>query len=283
MTDTNQANKSIETEKTKSEISFEWAETSLPFLAGLFIVVLLAIYFSKFNEGFGDNNAFGTFGDFIGGALNPLLGFLTVWLLIKSIRFQIDELKLTRLELQETRAELSRTAEANESSAKIQELSVKIQQTNLIQPILNHHLNSTLQRELDNSLALSLEMYQNQPKGFIANGNRSSLKSLLEFPKVRAEELIARGFLKSPQYQQNLNFLINKYLQIISAALHVLRQMQAYDIHPFTYYEAVDNITDKLNRLSVLLDSPIDNETARNLVNKYLTEIEKFTEQPKTE
>jgi hypothetical protein len=101
MTDTNQANKSIETEKTKSEISFEWAEKWMPIIAMMFFVLLLGFYFGNFNSGFGDANAFGTFGDFVGGALNPLLGFLTVWLLIKSIRFQIDELRLTRNELTE--------------------------------------------------------------------------------------------------------------------------------------------------------------------------------------
>jgi hypothetical protein len=105
MTDQTTANNSAVTENSKFEVKFEMLAKWLPRLAVFSIVVLLGVYFGNFkvfmgNDVFGDNNAFGTFGDFIGGALNPILGFLTVVLLIASIRFQIDELKLTRQEMQ---------------------------------------------------------------------------------------------------------------------------------------------------------------------------------------
>lgn len=94
-------------QKTESERRFERAAKWLPRIAVLLTLILLGIYFGNFkvflgNNVFGDNNAFGTFGDFLGGALNPILGFLTVWLLITSIRFQMEELRYTRVEIQES-------------------------------------------------------------------------------------------------------------------------------------------------------------------------------------
>jgi hypothetical protein len=100
--------------ETPVETSFAWAEKWLPVFAAGFFTILLGVYFYHFRGELGDNNAFGTFGDFVGGALNPILGFFTVWLLIKSIRFQIQELAATR-------AELKRATNASEATAKIQQ------------------------------------------------------------------------------------------------------------------------------------------------------------------
>ncbi|MDP4488902.1 hypothetical protein QDG88_13325 [Pseudoalteromonas piscicida] len=43
------------------------------------------------------------FGGFFGGVVTPVLTFLTIWLLIRSIDYQRDELAATRLELEETK------------------------------------------------------------------------------------------------------------------------------------------------------------------------------------
>jgi len=43
------------------------------------------------------------FGGFFGGVVTPILTFLTIWLLIRSIDYQRDELAATRLELEETK------------------------------------------------------------------------------------------------------------------------------------------------------------------------------------
>lgn len=75
-------------------------------------VLLLEFYFNSINHSWFTQENFALFGDFIGGTLNPILGFATVGLLIWSIRLQMKELRLTREELTATKdeAEKSRLA-----------------------------------------------------------------------------------------------------------------------------------------------------------------------------
>jgi len=68
----------------------------------------LAIYFIKFHGSLSDlQGDWGTFGDFFGGVLNPILSFLALIAILVTINLQSQE-------LQETRSELVRTANANE-------------------------------------------------------------------------------------------------------------------------------------------------------------------------
>jgi hypothetical protein len=122
-------------DQTDRAISFKW-------LVGLGFISLSLIAFYYFNfgyhleMGFGNQADFGAFGDFLGGVLNPILGFATVALLIWSLKMQRQalsvsnqELSLTRQELKETKQEtaLSRQAmqdqvEHLQKEAKLNEL-----------------------------------------------------------------------------------------------------------------------------------------------------------------
>lgn len=94
----------------------------------------------------------GTFGDFIGGSLNPALSFLSFLILITTINLQIksldnsqQQLDLTRQELELTRQELAKSAAAQEESAKalkIQNNTSKISKfENTFFNLLNYHNN----------------------------------------------------------------------------------------------------------------------------------------------
>jgi hypothetical protein len=90
-------------------ISFKWLFAVL----GSISLSLLAFYYFNFGYrlelGFGNQADFGAFGDFLGGVLNPILGFATVALLIWSLKLQMNELALSRQELALTRQELAET------------------------------------------------------------------------------------------------------------------------------------------------------------------------------
>jgi hypothetical protein len=108
-----------------NEHSFKW----LIILLAIIAFCLNALYFMNFNDAWGNQADFGAFGDFLGGVLNPVLGFATVGLLIWSLKLQMNELALTRQELAETKEEtaLSRLAMENqvshlEKEAKLNEL-----------------------------------------------------------------------------------------------------------------------------------------------------------------
>ncbi|TVO34740.1 hypothetical protein [Vibrio algivorus] len=89
-------------EKSDSEQKFDEISYYIPRIAIIVVTALLVLYFINFNNGFGDQATFGAFGDFLGGVLNPILSFLTIVLLIYSIRFQLEELKHTRNEIVRT-------------------------------------------------------------------------------------------------------------------------------------------------------------------------------------
>lgn len=113
--------------------TFNWAA------AGFFGVLLL--YFYQFNGSLGDQEMFGQFGDFIGGTLNPFLSFLTIVLLIWSIRLQMSELALTREEMKKSTAALEESA---------------TQQTKL----LALQRQTEIRREIEDNLKFHYEKYQ---------------------------------------------------------------------------------------------------------------------------
>ncbi|MBO1894642.1 hypothetical protein HNW13_002400 [Shewanella sp. BF02_Schw] len=88
-----------------------WLVFSL-ILVAIITIFILGLYFSQFNGPWGSQDRFAQFGDFIGGTLNPILGFATVGLLVWSIRIQLKELKETREELKATKNETARSADA---------------------------------------------------------------------------------------------------------------------------------------------------------------------------
>lgn len=104
-------------------------KTAIPFKKiiiplAIFATCLLVPYFWNFHGAWGNQGDFGTFGDFFGGILNPILGFATVTLLVWSLNIQLNELALSRQELALTRQELAETKEETALSRKAVEAQV---------------------------------------------------------------------------------------------------------------------------------------------------------------
>lgn len=79
----------------------------------LLIAVVFGLYLINFKGNLSINNSdWGTFGDYIGGTLNPILSFLSLIALLTTIVLQSKELDLTR-------TELSRSAKAQEDTKEI--------------------------------------------------------------------------------------------------------------------------------------------------------------------
>lgn len=87
-------------------------------IAIIMILIVLTLYFSKFGfYKFSSNQGdWGTFGDFLGGTLNPLLAFLSLIALLTTIKIQTYELSETRKEIRES----SRALKEQSESSKIQ-------------------------------------------------------------------------------------------------------------------------------------------------------------------
>ncbi|EOW9210723.1 Hypothetical protein VCSRO12_3536 [Vibrio cholerae] len=131
----------------------------------LALVIVLSIYSWNFDGALSSEHGdWGTFGDFVGGTLNPLFSFSGLIALLLTIVLQSHE-------LEETRKELSRTAAASESQAKY--ISSQQQRDDLYRLIakvaerINNNYNSNL---LDNGAsihaALVGEQNVNENKAF---------------------------------------------------------------------------------------------------------------------
>jgi NADH:ubiquinone oxidoreductase subunit C len=120
MNTTSSKSSQAEQQTHESLTSFKWLIILLTVVAAC----LLSMYFMNFNDGWGNQGDFGAFGDFLGGVLNPILGFATVGLLIWSLKMQMEELSLSRKELTLTRQELAETKEETALSRKAMEEQV---------------------------------------------------------------------------------------------------------------------------------------------------------------
>jgi uncharacterized membrane protein len=99
----------------KSMTPTRLAEYFLWMIAGVFLLIagIFGRYFTYFKGDLSNvHEDWGTFGDYIGGALNPILSFLSLIALLATIVLQGKELKLSR-------KELKRSASAQEDTKKI--------------------------------------------------------------------------------------------------------------------------------------------------------------------
>ena len=78
-----------------------------------------------------DPDSWGTFGDYIGGLLNPLVAACALYWLTASVKLQKAELAATRNELALTRSELAASRGAQEAQARVTHLSAQINSLSL--------------------------------------------------------------------------------------------------------------------------------------------------------
>ena len=76
-------------------------------------------------------DAWGEFGDFVGGVMNPLVAACALYWLTMSVRLQKQELAAARAELQLTRNELAAASSAQREQARLALLSTRINSLNM--------------------------------------------------------------------------------------------------------------------------------------------------------
>lgn len=134
------------------DTTYNWVSRIAALAVGLLVIVFLA-YFSEFHHGFSrDPSVWGTFGDFIGGTLNPIFSFLGLMALLmtlilqqKSLELTKNELTLSREELSLTRTEMARSAQALEDTKQVMvrqgEIQAKQQFDSTLFSLLEQHNN----------------------------------------------------------------------------------------------------------------------------------------------
>ncbi len=77
-------------------------------------------------EGVGKFSVFGPIGDFFGGIINPILTFITIFLLLHNIKLQRSSIKIQQEELQATRDEMQAATDQAKISANAAQASILI-------------------------------------------------------------------------------------------------------------------------------------------------------------
>lgn len=121
--------------QTLTQKTLHLLANTVPYVVAISVLLYLSLfilnlYFSKFGWPPANEGDYGTFGDFIGGTLNPIFGFTTIMLLVWSLRKQVEELELTRQELKETRLETERSSNALEIQARYMMRDAKLKELN---------------------------------------------------------------------------------------------------------------------------------------------------------
>lgn len=120
----------MQNEENQNSVKLEKLNWLLWIAIGLLLITTV-VYFSNFHGELSNDNAkWGTFGDFMGGTLNPIFALLSLLAIIHTIRIQTIELELSRQELADTREELRKSRIAQEKQKEafdIQNQSVKLQ------------------------------------------------------------------------------------------------------------------------------------------------------------
>lgn len=184
-----------------TETEFNQFSKAIVLFAAVVLTIIFSIYFIRFNMGWdlgvlGNKNDFGSFGDFVGGVLNPILSFFTIILLLISLSIQRSELRATTKTLEQTK--------------EVHELSLKKQHgVMLIQPCFEkfEEWKDLPKEALELTVLFSDEQSGAQMSINLANYNEN--KHLLEqFPISfqREKRKVLRGFF-SEYHDRTIRFL----------------------------------------------------------------------------
>ncbi len=131
------------------------------------IIIVYGFYFFNFFSEFklsDQTGVWGTFGDYVGGILNPIFGFLTLIALLLTLNLQREQLKISNEELEHSREELKASRELLEKSSEAQELTAKSLAEQTKYAAISAKLNA-----LNASLAVITELIDQQRNGVVSN------------------------------------------------------------------------------------------------------------------
>ncbi|HVR53055.1 MAG TPA: hypothetical protein VMS38_25250 [Pseudorhodoferax sp.] len=237
---------------------FKWLSWIVAAASAYFLAVL-SIYFLFFGfHGLSSSQEhWGQFGDFLGGAVNPLMSFLalvaiilTVILQSKQIELSKDELALSRQELTATREELAQSRAA--AQEQVAHLKAEAKKTDVYRTI--------------QVLESRLEGLYREPIYFLAGGvlRKRELYFVLTFASQDALRQIIPPHIPPPsehetELVQTKSLLMHLHLTIVKLSVQLTFLIQFSDSDPvlFFYEPTISHLAGKLKEIGYL---PEDDE-----------------------
>ncbi|HAV2819125.1 putative phage abortive infection protein [Acinetobacter baumannii] len=210
-------------------------------IAALLITLVLVSYFFHFHGSFNaDQDKWGTFGDFVGGTLNPVLAALAFYWLTSSIRLQIQELRDTRGVLEETATHQRTIANLEEENVNTQQKNLALQKASLekqIQAAEQQQQQIAIQN-FENIFFELLKTKNDAIKDISFNARKSSLNSAtgIEIVKITGKEAISRHLkhFKETAYESweeyYDNYLINSFSSYFRICYQIVRLIDSNEI-----------------------------------------------------
>jgi large-conductance mechanosensitive channel len=154
---------------------------------GFIVLIIVGFYFYNFHNGLSkDNGVWGTFGDYVGGILNPVIAAFAFYLIAKTYELQKTELEATRCLL--------------EASTNAQKEQIKL-------AALTALLNSNLTRiSILESEKIAVD--QSRPPPQSRNFRGSSSMSSDEYDRIKAGHDFANE--KIEEIRNKINCLVDK-------------------------------------------------------------------------
>jgi hypothetical protein len=214
---------------------------NIVFIAGAIFCIVWMFYFSKFHGSLSsENSVWGTFGDFVGGTLNPILSFLGLIALLITINFQIKESEETRTELKNRDKLLelqTRTQKQQQFENTFFELLKQHNDSlNIISSMMrsNNYMNINIDAEIKKALKMPLKDANKHLKeyDYLWGGYFRMLYQLLKFSFVNHptmhENKTRRDFNDENIKKDDIEFDEKMYTNIIRSFLnHQVTQVLA--------------------------------------------------------
>lgn len=228
---------------------------NLALLVGCIILLVIITFLISIHlgspTGDGDDSFFsysksdlGTLGDLLGGALNPILSFATICLLVWSIQIQIKE-------LQEARREMERSSDALELTNSMHEKNIQAQERASLIPIAKPRLDSVAKQ--------IFEKYRDDivDPGFVFNSYNSDdvrtkplryyIQQILDNKPI---EIVIDYKLDSAEFKKIKELAAERILELIFSVNELSKVCNALvriKADKFLYYEEVRQVQSLLN------------------------------------
>lgn len=198
---------------TEEEIEFNKKLSKALIIGGIAFFVVYAIYLVYFTFIHGQglvpkSDAWGQFGDFVGGVLNPIIAGLAFYLLFHSIKIQGRELGATTDALTESAKEQKAQSESTKQRNKLLSVQMRLE---------------FMYRQYDQLAQERINLLQ------MGGGGKSSIVEMGYFKK-------SGGKLKHPEALNAVNGMLEQSIVNIDIALHDL-EMISGNVSPDDKYE----------------------------------------------
>ena len=209
----------------------------LLYFAILLLFSTLCVYFYNFKNGLStESSNWGTFGDFMGGTLNPIFALFSLFAIIYTIKIQTQELEFSREELEATRSELkeSRIAQQEQSeSLKLQNEATKLQ---IFENTFFQLLNLFIENKKEIVYA---DAYSNKAIKKYMNSFKSTYEFNYENFYTTNESFLGTYF---GQAYQVLNIISENNIENKQRYVNIFRAQYTKDELEFLFYHCLGNI-----------------------------------------